>query len=202
MDFAEALRGDPGFRLGFNSAGSSASVNHLHFQVCLSADVHTWANLCACPLYCFSGTLCLSPRPFHCPFFFLCLADPPPRISRLWSFLWCPVYPPHENTEDLTPQPSPPPPVDQCRASPPPPPRRVYCCLCSLCPDTLKCWYFDAGPGGLAIEASKTVHAATIPLRRRGPPAKGAESAAEGGVVEVHTLDGYPIRTLVRVVSI
>ncbi|CAN0184570.1 unnamed protein product, partial [Ectocarpus sp. 13 AM-2016] len=23
---------DPGFRLGFNSAGSSASVNHLHFQ--------------------------------------------------------------------------------------------------------------------------------------------------------------------------
>lgn len=37
MDFAEALRGDPGFRLGFNSAGSSASVNHLHFQVCLSA---------------------------------------------------------------------------------------------------------------------------------------------------------------------
>ncbi|CAN0483190.1 unnamed protein product, partial [Ectocarpus sp. 12 AP-2014] len=29
IDFAEALRVDPGFRLGFNSAGSSASVNHL-----------------------------------------------------------------------------------------------------------------------------------------------------------------------------
>lgn len=34
IDFAEALRGDPGYRLGFNSAGSSASVNHLHIQVC------------------------------------------------------------------------------------------------------------------------------------------------------------------------
>ncbi|CAN0041066.1 unnamed protein product [Pylaiella littoralis] len=78
MDFAEALRVDPGFRLGFNSAGSSASVNHLHFQ----------------------------------------------------------------------------------------------------------CWYFDAGPGGLPIEASKTVHAATVPLR-------GSDA------VEVHTLAGYPIRTLV-----
>lgn len=33
MDFAEALRNEPGFRLGFNSGGSSASVNHLHFQV-------------------------------------------------------------------------------------------------------------------------------------------------------------------------
>ncbi|CAN0142248.1 unnamed protein product, partial [Hapterophycus canaliculatus] len=32
MDFAEELITDPGFRLGFNSAGSSASVNHLHFQ--------------------------------------------------------------------------------------------------------------------------------------------------------------------------
>eukprot|EP00904_Undaria_pinnatifida_P008760 jgi/Undpi1/5013/HiC_scaffold_19.g08365.m1 len=32
MDFAEALMDDPGFRLGFNSGGSSASVNHLHFQ--------------------------------------------------------------------------------------------------------------------------------------------------------------------------
>lgn len=40
MDFAEALRVDPGFRLGFNSAGSSASVNHLHFQV--------RASTCAC----------------------------------------------------------------------------------------------------------------------------------------------------------
>lgn len=39
MDFAEELRGTPGFRLGFNSAGSSASVNHLHIQVrgCCSA---------------------------------------------------------------------------------------------------------------------------------------------------------------------
>ena len=33
MDFAEALIDDPGYRLGFNSGGSSASVNHLHFQV-------------------------------------------------------------------------------------------------------------------------------------------------------------------------
>jgi len=60
-----------------------------------------------------------------------------------------------------------------------------------------QCWYFDAGPGGLAIEASKTVHAATIQLRRR-PSAKGDEPVG-AGVVEVHTLDGYPIRTLVRV---
>eukprot|EP00903_Cladosiphon_okamuranus_P017947 g16514.t1 len=85
MDFAEALRGEPGFRLGFNSAGSSASVNHLHIQ----------------------------------------------------------------------------------------------------------CWYFDAGPRGLAIETSKSVHVATVPLRRHGVEEETS------GAVEVHKLDGYPIRTLV-----
>ena len=42
MDFAEALIDDPGFRLGFNSGGSSASVNHLHFQVC---DLHDLYDL-------------------------------------------------------------------------------------------------------------------------------------------------------------
>ncbi|CBJ28200.1 conserved unknown protein [Ectocarpus siliculosus] len=93
IDFAEALRVDPGFRLGFNSAGSSASVNHLHFQ----------------------------------------------------------------------------------------------------------CWYFDAGPGGLAIESSKTRHLATVPLPRSSfsPPAEGENAADKEDSLEVHVLQGYPIRALV-----
>ncbi|CAM9780787.1 unnamed protein product [Laminaria digitata] len=105
MDFAEALIGDPGFRLGFNSGGSSASVNHLHFQ----------------------------------------------------------------------------------------------------------CWYFDAGPGGLPIESAKSSHVATVPLslssvsrsvlesdkqETRGGGRGGGEGSSNG-VVEVHELDGYPIRALV-----
>ncbi|CAB1098339.1 unnamed protein product [Ectocarpus sp. CCAP 1310/34] len=96
IDFAEALRVDPGFRLGFNSAGSSASVNHLHFQA--------------------AG-----------------------------------------------------------------------------------CWYFDAGPRGLAIESSKTRHLATVPLSRASfsPSAKGENAADKEDSLEVHVLQGYPIRALV-----
>jgi len=70
MDFAEALRGDPGFRLGFNSAGSSASVNHLHFQVCLPMHVGRFRRVLA--LLVFWGALCFvggdfrrTPRPMR-----------------------------------------------------------------------------------------------------------------------------------------
>lgn len=46
MDFSEALMSSPGFRLGFNSGGSSASVNHLHFQVRAgSGTEHSFAVL-------------------------------------------------------------------------------------------------------------------------------------------------------------
>ncbi|CAM9605342.1 unnamed protein product [Scytosiphon promiscuus] len=107
MDFAEELMVDPGFRLGFNSAGSSASVNHLHFQ----------------------------------------------------------------------------------------------------------CWHFDAGPNGLPIETSASTHLATLPLPRRrgispvptgerglgeeGGSAAASLAAEEHELLEIHTLSGYPIRTLV-----
>ncbi|CAM9659772.1 unnamed protein product, partial [Ectocarpus sp. 8 AP-2014] len=50
------------------------------------------------------------------------------------------------------------------------------------------CWYFDAGPGGLAIESSKTRHLATVPLPRSSfsPPAEGENAADKEDSLEVH----------------